>query len=322
VERSRAANERLRLLYVACTRAKERLHLVGVAQCAEDGLKPPRYGTLLAALWPALEAEFAAALPAAQGRAPAAPDAAARGGRPPVASDGLARGPGGCLPADWAMPPLPASLAAGPVAGAAPPEETVVYDWAGPRARLVGKAVHALLRQVALQGFGAWPAAVDARSAAAERALTGEGLFGEPLEAAIDDVVQAVSTALMDPRGRWVLGPQRDAQAEWELTHCVGQRAQRMIVDRTFVDEQGRRWVIDYKTGTHSGSGRDHFLDSELERHRPQLERYAKALATLDPVAPVRCGLYFPLAPSEDGLGGWREWPFSPLAAPPQGPSE
>jgi ATP-dependent exoDNAse (exonuclease V) beta subunit len=75
-----------------------------------------------------------------------------------------------------------------------------------------------------------------------------------------------------------------------------------VVIDRTFIDASGVRWIVDYKTSRHEGAGLDAFLDSERERYRPQLERYATLMRKLAP-EPVRLGLYFPL------LGGWREWP-------------
>jgi len=52
--------ERLRLLYVACTRARRQLHLVATLACADDGMaKPPAHGSLLAPLWSGLAAEYA-----------------------------------------------------------------------------------------------------------------------------------------------------------------------------------------------------------------------------------------------------------------------
>ena len=74
-----------------------------------------------------------------------------------------------------------------------------------------------------------------------------------------------------------------------------------VAVDRTFVDEQGTRWIVDYKTGTHEGGSTEAFLDREQERYRAQLERYATLLHNLDG-RPVRMALYFPL------LQAWRDW--------------
>ena len=69
------------------------------------------------------------------------------------------------------------------------------------------------------------------------------------------------------------------------------------MLDRTFVDEQGARWIIDYKTGTHEGADVEGFLDRERLRYAGQLELYAQALG-----GAAQLGLYFPL------LNGWREW--------------
>jgi hypothetical protein len=71
-------------------------------------------------------------------------------------------------------------------------------------------------------------------------------------------------------------------------------------MDRTFVDDHGDRWIVDYKTGGHEGGDSEAFLDREQERYRAQLERYAALMMARD-ARPVRLGLYFPL------LKGWRE---------------
>ena len=49
------------------------------------------------------------------------------------------------------------------------------------------------------------------------------------------------------------------------------------------------------------GGGVEQFLDREVERYRPQLQRYARLASRLGQ-EPVRLGLYFPL------MGAWREW--------------
>jgi ATP-dependent exoDNAse (exonuclease V) beta subunit len=68
-----------------------------------------------------------------------------------------------------------------------------------------------------------------------------------------------------------------------------------MVIDRTFVDEQGVRWIIDYKTSTHEGGDVTAFLNRERERYRGQLEGYAQAFRKLDEGVEVRMGLYYPL---------------------------
>ena len=89
--------------------------------------------------------------------------------------------------------------------------------------------------------------------------------------------------------------------------------AQSLRIDRTFVDEAGVRWIVDWKTSAHEGGDREAFLDNELERYRGQLERYAHAMKLLEPDRPLKVGLYFPL------LDAWRgslERPFDREGAP------
>ena len=71
-----------------------------------------------------------------------------------------------------------------------------------------------------------------------------------------------------------------------------------LVIDRTFVDSENKRWIVDYKTSSHEGADIEAFLEQERERYREQLERYAAVFGT----GPSSLGLYFPL------LEGWREW--------------
>jgi ATP-dependent exoDNAse (exonuclease V) beta subunit len=76
-----------------------------------------------------------------------------------------------------------------------------------------------------------------------------------------------------------------------------------VVMDRTFVDESGVRWIIDYKTSRHEGGDLSGFLDREKLRYQAQMETYARLMRAREG-RPIRLGLYFPL------LSGWREWGF------------
>ena len=114
---------------------------------------------------------------------------------------------------------------------------------------------------------------------------------------------QALIRCVSDSRGRWLLGEQNSGRSELRLTGLAEGRMVNVVIDRTFVDEQGVRWIIDYKTSSHEGGDVDAFLDNEQLRYRGQLERYAR-LMQAGGEQRIRLGLYFPL------LGGWREWSF------------
>jgi hypothetical protein len=128
------------------------------------------------------------------------------------------------------------------------------------------------------------------------------GVPGTEIDRATARVLAALQATVDDPRGRWLLSPEHGgARSEWALTGVLGGETVSVVIDRSFVDGDGTRWIVDYKTGAHEGGGLEEFLDREQARYQPQLERYA-ALISLREARPIRLGLYFPLA------GGWREW--------------
>jgi ATP-dependent helicase/nuclease subunit A len=123
------------------------------------------------------------------------------------------------------------------------------------------------------------------------------------LQGASARVMEALIAVQSDPRGRWILQRRggRDDVREYAVSGQWGGEVVRAVFDRSFIDERGTRWVIDYKTSQHGGGALAEFLDREVERYRPQLQRYALLAQKLGP-EPVRVGLYFPL------MRAWRAW--------------
>jgi ATP-dependent exoDNAse (exonuclease V) beta subunit len=297
-----ARKERLeagRLLYVAATRARSRLHLIGDASLKSDddgapSLKTPGERTLLNPLWPMVEAVFAkaAARLAAVSIAPAEEGAAEN-----KIDQSLRR-----IASGW-LPPAPP-----PRVGWTPPRDPVrardeiEFSWVGETARHVGSVVHRWLQRIAEDGLAGWDAArVRALRKTFSDELVADGLSADAVDAATGRVADTLEQTLADVRGRWLLGSHDDAQSELRLTGATADGVVNIVMDRTFVDQQGVRWIVDYKTSSHEGADVEAFLDRERERYRPQLERYATLMRGPDRKL-IRLGLYFPL------LGGWREW--------------
>jgi hypothetical protein len=114
-------------------------------------------------------------------------------------------------------------------------------------------------------------------------------------------ILAAVRATLADERGRWILSAAHsEAHSEWELSGVSGGRLRNVKIDRSFIDADGTRWVIDYKTSVHEGGGLEQFLGQELQRYQGQLATYCDLARALGP-QPVRAALYFPL------LGAFRE---------------
>jgi ATP-dependent helicase/nuclease subunit A len=289
--------EAQRLLYVACTRAKSRLWLTASFETAADRepddtadaapLKP-RAGSLLAALWPAVRAEFVM---------PQLPSAGVR-----AENEGAPRGgPLSRLPADFsqhlAALPLPADT---PLTSEVR-DETPVFDWAGETARRVGTLVHAELQAMDLARTD--ERTLRSRDAQFRQWLAAHGVPAERLAQAAARVTEALLAVHRDERARWILASgYRDDWREHALSGILDEQIHRIVLDRSFIDA-GVRWIIDYKTSQHQGSGVEQFLDREVERYRPQLQRYGRLARKLGPET-VRLGLYFPL------MRAWRELDF------------
>ncbi len=282
-ERQKNDWERVRQLYVAVTRAKKRLHLMGQVQTDRKGAPRPRSQTMLADLWPKLSPEEQTSFLSGS--------AQNTGTEGTSETKWLRR-----LPASWHLPDLP-----GPVMweGSDKPLKELhepSFEWVGETLRHIGTVVHAFLQRMA----GQTAALADIPDLAyIRKAVAHAGVVSSEIETAAARVHRAIGRAASDSRCQWILGSHEDARSEYAITGFIDGEIVRGQVDRTFV-ENGVRWIIDFKTSTHEGGNLSLFLDEQERRYRDQMERYARILAPLG--YPVRVGLYFPL------LNEWREW--------------
>jgi ATP-dependent exoDNAse (exonuclease V) beta subunit len=154
--------------------------------------------------------------------------------------------------------------------------------------------VHRHLQRIAEAGIESESAgSLERRAPAYAQELRLLGVPDDEVAAAGARVLAALRSALDDPHGRFVLGAQHDARSELTLTLRSGDVLEHVRLDRTFI-AAGERWIVDFKTSRHEGGDRAAFLDSEVERYRPQLDRYAAALVAIEG-REVRVALYFPL---------------------------
>ena len=123
------------------------------------------------------------------------------------------------------------------------------------------------------------------------------GVQPRDLKASVELVSVALKSAVSDQRGRWVLGPHPEATSEHRIRARLRGGTRSYVIDRLFRTTEGVRWIVDYKTSHHEGSGLDSFLDRERERYASQLSVYAELIPQ------SRQGLYFAV------LKGWRELP-------------
>jgi len=304
------AAEQLRQLYVATTRPRRRLHLIGAVALASGRVKLPRTGSLLRAMWDVV--------------APAFSDAAVGAVAPePKPEAGAVVRRFRRLPASWRPPELSEAIAALPAVGTSADQDYIPFDWVGQTTRAVGIVVHRLLRRIAEDGLERYaeplldwdpdrPAAAGAPPGptpdprtlakrasriaslwpAADALLAREGLTEWERPKALAQVKQAITNTLADQDGRWILSPHDRSASEQGLTVASAAGSHAVRIDRMFTCG-GTRWVVDYKASRVEGTEVEAFLDQQVARYRGQLERYASAVSTL-PGAPVVIAMYFP----------------------------
>jgi ATP-dependent exoDNAse (exonuclease V) beta subunit len=276
VEKSKDNNEMRRLLYVACTRAETTLHMLGhVSENKQEAISGSLLSLLLAGSENCFGAQITSCEPAKQ--------------HENDERNVLQR-----------ISRVPEIAVFGDEGGS---EQETEYVWAGAEAAPVGNAVHAALQSVAESGVENW----DEEQAAVElsrmrRILIVDGLSGKMLEKACARCMTALQRTLNSERGSWILsGRHQDSHNEWALSVEHDGKVLHSIIDRSFIDKKGTRWIIDYKTASHEGGELDRFLADEETRHAPQLARYASILKKMEPERPVRTALYFPM------LDAWKE---------------
>jgi len=304
IHQAREAAERKRLYYVACTRAREELHLFAAADTATDGEIKLEHGSLLNAAWPAAERHFDTA-PAKITPIPFLPfpapseddfvgDIAASVVRVPI----LQRLPLSFVPTKRfeATSTLPYGDVEAEPAGPAFERPEGSFE-----ARAFGNAVHGFLERLAeslsenadagalLSEVGGWEQRIAA-------VLRSDGLSPAAVQRLVSRVITALKNTLRDPEGLWILRSHKDAANEFALTSW-GESRSSVRLDRIFragdtpLAEGDCLWIVDYKTTTHGAEGVEEFLAKERAKYAPQMEAYVRVMKG------ARVGLYYPMLP-------------------------
>ena len=306
----REDEERKRVFYVACTRARRELHLFGAATINSHGLRPGDADSLLASAWPALESEFASAYEKQQRQSvipfpvtelPGVFDIAAvsASAHPPLV---LRR-----LPIDAALPATNKNVTVSDTILPITEERELFERPEGSRLqRAVGSIMHTLLERLShylVQNPNPSASEVKAWSQPqAEAMLRTVAIPSSAMASTLSDILPTLSATAFDPYGRWVLGPHPDAQSEASWTGWIDGTLRTLRADRIF--RAGAEplnagseyfWIVDYKTTQYSGTDTEGFLAQQRQLYEPQLVQYGKALRKLYGEAlQLRYALYFP----------------------------
>ena len=285
MDQERSRYESRRLMYVAATRTKKQLHLFGHIKTRKEGVGPERH-SMLDHLWNFIGDDWTAAFESQQSTRPPETEA-------PAKIHTLKR-----LPASFNTPAAPPTLATEPALDISLEEEDKEkpYDWAGTEARCLGNVLHRCFETIAQQGIENWnDAKIDQLKPSLNTALLAEGISPQHLEKTVQKGMRALKNILKDKNGFKILKRYENGETEYALTFVEGRNFRNKIVDRTYVDDEGTRWIIDYKTGEHEGSNLKKFFDDEVGRYREQLESYEQLFRLKGETRKIKMALYYPL---------------------------
>ncbi len=248
LEKARIRNESARLLYVAATRAKRKLHLVASVSETKQNERKPQTGSLLEQLWSCVAERFEeASLIAINGQ-----------GISELAdfSSQLMR---------LSVDTLPDSAPA-----ATPGTQTVQLAeqvQAAPDINKdMGTLAHLYMEMLAQKRLDATRLATA--GPAMQHWMHQQGHDNHESSAAASRVLYALQATVSSTDGQWVLQPRQSALSEYAL---YSEEETQHVIDRTFI-ESGTRWIIDYKLGLDVTGQNAHAV---AQTHLPQLERYA-----------------------------------------------
>jgi ATP-dependent helicase/nuclease subunit A len=276
--------EATRLLYIAVTRAVRAAWLFGYVKTTKDGGIKAASASLLQRILPVLEDagdELQVQLE------PLQPTLPAEGNADPtrLTSQPLRR-----LPTHWGNPvkralwqPLPGVVDDDPL------HEQLL-------ARSIGELVHLGLKNTVERGAG-W-LRDDEDPPLWRRTLAPLCADADALNAALASVRTQLRNCIDDPDLHWLFATRHvDDACELALVSYVDGYRRDHIVDRTFIDANGTRWIIDYKSAR-PGEEQDidEFLQQQSALYRQQLLDYA-ALFSEDS-RPLQLALLFTMLPA------------------------
>lgn len=273
--------ESARLLYVAATRAKRSLHLFFYANSDEAGeMKAPSKQSLGAQLWPLVvdQIQWHESTNVSLEETP----------------HQLKR-----LPADWT-----ACFAIETADQLQNSHEDIqaLLQSKPDQASLTGTLLHQALYLISQGELSTWLELSETALAQwVVKLCQPTPLTGKALITAQGVITQALRSTLRDPKGQWILQAHQEAESEMSLQILHQTQVRTIRLDRTFIDEQGTRWIIDYKSTDKPEEELEKFLQQAKHQHQAQLAEYTSVWQHYRNET-VRCGLYYPV------WGGWIEW--------------
>ncbi|MGQ0442985.1 MAG: UvrD-helicase domain-containing protein [Methylophilaceae bacterium] len=279
LEALRANNETMRLLYVAATRTKRKLHLVATAT-QKEGQSSLAQNSFLALLWPKLEINFT-------------------------------------YPQMMETPTQPTSRLAeytSKLMRLAQVEPPSVFTVTAPKSDYttvsihrdeinhflevnryfdadVGILTHFYLQLIVNRNLSDWNnQRLKNLHPVMHYWFISKGYADKISNEGALIVITHLETTLASAQGQWVLQSRLHAESELAIDYIENGQFSRKIIDRTFIEEN-TRWIIDYKTTPLDESIKPDAIKHVAENFRDQLHTYANLFKAEG--LEVKCAIFF-----------------------------
>jgi ATP-dependent helicase/nuclease subunit A len=259
LDKTRAAYEDARVLYVAATRAERQLHLLGAARPDKNGDPQPRKNTFLHLLWPAVSTWYTAEHDLVARAPMAQTDAELRHFIPKLIRVRQAETP----------PALQVSASETYASNIPAKADSTIAALEAD----IGSLAHLYLQLIAGQGLSRWQESVNNQflmhAPAMQRWFRQRAYSDSEATLSAAKAAALLTTTLRSADGQWVLQAHEQAASELAIEQLADGKK---VIDRTFVAE-GVRWIIDYKSMPVSPQ---QDLQLAAEQFRTQLAAYAQ----------------------------------------------
>ena len=110
----------------------------------------------------------------------------------------------------------------------------------------------------------------------------------------INFIEKSIRDSVQDNNYGWIFDPDlKESQCELKLSKKTRHKNFSYVIDRTFIDNQGVRWIIDYKSSAlPSKLSIAAFIEEQSNLYRPQLENYLDLFSQIDQ-RPIKLALFF-----------------------------
>ena len=307
LESKRASNEAIRLMYVAATRAERKLVLLAVSEVDQENgdIKAPASNCLLATLWDALGDKFSFPLESVQDNEAIE-----------ALSQQLYRLKGSYQtkflePVKWQVTQQLNAQHNESIEIDGDEQEQLnlaqQFDWATNAASGVGTVLH---RWLQYNGAKVLTTEIDQSQISAWRTeLIALRVPNTHIEYALRNLKNAIENIKVDKQAHFIFETYAIESNEYALSTFEEGVVKKSIIDRTFVDANNVRWIVDYKSTPTKNEDLRAFAQEQVKtRHQSQLENYGDLMSEIDS-RPIQLAVYFPL------IKQLVSWPYKPSSS-------